>query len=113
MPAAYRQLENEPELNDLVSSPYDDLWDPVDRTTFANEEGRLEMKVLGLSELDNLEAPASGTDASNVSCPKCGYLAVLVAIEPAEPGYDGRTFRCSSCGHQVAMTVKIKNGSQS
>jgi ribosomal protein S27AE len=71
------------------------------------------MKASGLSKLYNLEAPSSGTAVSNVSCPKCGCTAVLSAIEPAEPGYDKRTFRCSSCGHQVTMTVKIENGAKS
>jgi ribosomal protein L37E len=66
------------------------------------------MKALALSE-----APASGTDVSHVSCPKCGCAAVLATIEPDEPGYDERTFRCSSCGHRVTMIVKIKNGSHS
>jgi ribosomal protein S27AE len=71
------------------------------------------MKALGLSKLDYLEAPSSGTEVFHVSCPKCGSIAVLAAIEPAEPGYDKRTFRCSSCGHQVTMTVKIENGAKS
>jgi ribosomal protein S27AE len=71
------------------------------------------MKARGFSKLDNLEAPSSGTEASHVSCPKCGCIAVLAAIEPAEPGYDKRTFRCSSCGQQVTMTARIENRLQS
>jgi DNA-directed RNA polymerase subunit RPC12/RpoP len=71
------------------------------------------MQALGLSKLDNLKAPSSGREVSHVSCPKCGSIAVLAAIEPAEPGYDKRTFRCSSCGHRITMTVRIENRSHS
>jgi rubredoxin len=60
-------------------------------------------------------APSSGMTPidSNAPCPECGGVAVLAAIEPDEPGFDKRTFRCSSCGHQVTTTVKVENGEQS
>ena len=67
------------------------------------------MKALGLSTLDNLEAPS---EVFHMPCPNCGGVAVLAAIEPVEPNVDRRTFRCSSCGHQVTTIVKIKNGSR-
>jgi predicted RNA-binding Zn-ribbon protein involved in translation (DUF1610 family) len=71
------------------------------------------MTVLDFSTFGNLEAPSSGTEAFRVPCPKCGGVAVLVAIEPAESGFDKRTFRCSSCGHHVTTIVKVKNASRS
>lgn len=30
-------------------------------------------------------------------CTKCGVKMVLARIEPAEPGYDLRTFECTKC----------------
>lgn len=70
------------------------------------------MKVLGLSTFENLEAPSFGTEVCHMPCPNCGGVAVLAAIEPAEPNVDRRTFRCSSCGHHVTRIVKVKNGSR-
>jgi hypothetical protein len=32
---------------------------------------------------------------------------MLSCIEPAQPGFDRRTFRCAVCGYQHGVTVKI------
>jgi hypothetical protein len=40
------------------------------------------------------------------SCPKCGAKMWLVGIEPAEPGYDLRTFECAPC--EVATAERVK-----
>jgi len=33
----------------------------------------------------------------------------LSCIEPADPGYDKRTFRCATCGYQHFITIKIES----
>jgi predicted RNA-binding Zn-ribbon protein involved in translation (DUF1610 family) len=42
-------------------------------------------------------------------CPDCGGTMMLSCIEPAQPGYDRRTFRCAVCGYQHGVTVKIES----
>ena len=46
-------------------------------------------RVLTLSRDRLMEAP----------CTKCGAKMVLARIEPAEPGYDLRTFECTKCNN--------------
>jgi hypothetical protein len=36
---AYRQFENEPTLNDLVSGPYGEFWDPMKHCTSNQRKG--------------------------------------------------------------------------
>jgi hypothetical protein len=41
-------------------------------------------------------------------CPVCEVPMVLFLIEPAEPGYDNRTFKCAACGGTDAIKVKVE-----
>jgi transcription elongation factor Elf1 len=34
----------------------------------------------------------------------------LFTIEPAQPGYDKRSFKCTACGHEDSIIVKVENG---
>jgi hypothetical protein len=40
-------------------------------------------------------------------CPDCGRDIGLVAIEPAAPGHDLRTFECAGCGYLTLAPTKI------
>lgn len=42
-------------------------------------------------------------------CPDCGGRMVLSCIEPADPGYDKRSFTCTVCGLRDSITVKIES----
>lgn len=41
-------------------------------------------------------------------CPLCAGRMVLSCIEPTEPGYHKRSFRCAVCGLLDSITVKIE-----
>jgi hypothetical protein len=41
-------------------------------------------------------------------CPKCGAHLALARIEPAQPGYDLRTFECRECGHSETKVSPIE-----
>jgi hypothetical protein len=41
-------------------------------------------------------------------CTKCNSRMILTRIEPAEPGYDLRTFQCSACASQDQYMVKYQ-----
>jgi hypothetical protein len=41
------------------------------------------------------------------SCANCGKPMRLSCIEPAEPGFDVRTFECEKCNHTVKFAVSI------
>ena len=41
-------------------------------------------------------------------CPKCKQPMRLGLIEPAEPGYEKRTYECAACGHSEIRTVKYR-----
>jgi hypothetical protein len=49
---------------------------------------------------------------SNLSCPKCGQLMRLVAIEPSasEQGADKITYKCDACNHEEKHVRKVGNG---
>jgi DNA-directed RNA polymerase subunit RPC12/RpoP len=40
-------------------------------------------------------------------CAKCGKPMRLSCIEPAEAGFDVRTFECEKCNHKVKFAVSI------
>jgi hypothetical protein len=42
------------------------------------------------------------------SCPECSAKMFLVGIEPAEPGHDLRTFKCTAC--EITTTEKVRYG---
>ena len=42
-------------------------------------------------------------------CPDCCGPTTLYYIEPADPGYDNRLFRCVACGRYNRVTVKIES----
>jgi hypothetical protein len=42
-------------------------------------------------------------------CPDCGGTMTLSCIEPADPGYDKRLFRCAACGYADYVRVKIES----
>jgi hypothetical protein len=52
---------------------------------------------------------------SNLSCPKCGQLMRLVAIEPAPSvqGADQITYQCGACNHEEKHVRKVGNGYRS
>jgi rubredoxin len=41
-------------------------------------------------------------------CPDCGQDIDLVAIEPAAPGHDLRTFECAGCGYSRDVDFQIR-----
>jgi hypothetical protein len=45
---------------------------------------------------------------SQPTCPKCWALMWLTRIDPDEPGYDKRTFKCVECELTVTETVKYR-----
>jgi hypothetical protein len=49
----------------------------------------------------------SVADIGVISCVKCGKPMKLSCIEPAEPGFDVRTFECEKCNHTVKFAVSI------
>jgi DNA-directed RNA polymerase subunit RPC12/RpoP len=38
-------------------------------------------------------------------CRQCGKPEWLIRIEPAEPGYEKRTYECPECGQKQSMLV--------
>ena len=42
------------------------------------------------------------------ACPDCGQDIDLVAIEPAAPGHDLRTFECAGCGYSRDVDFQIR-----
>jgi hypothetical protein len=42
-------------------------------------------------------------------CPDCCGPTTLYYIEPADPGYDNRLFRCVACGCYNRVIVKIES----
>jgi hypothetical protein len=49
----------------------------------------------------------SVADIGVFSCVKCAKPMKLSCIEPAEPGFDMRTFECEKCHHTVKFAVSI------
>ena len=49
----------------------------------------------------------SVADIGVFSCVKCGKPMRLSCIEPAEPGFDVRTFECEKCNHTAKFAVSI------
>jgi ssDNA-binding Zn-finger/Zn-ribbon topoisomerase 1 len=43
-------------------------------------------------------------------CPNCGGMMRLFTIEPTQPGYDKRSFKCTACAHEDSIIVKVENG---
>jgi hypothetical protein len=41
-------------------------------------------------------------------CPYCGAPTTLSSIEPAEPGYDRRSFRCTACRRAHSIKTKVE-----
>jgi len=44
-------------------------------------------------------------------CTKCGAKMALARIEPAKPGYDLRTFECTSCNNADQYIVESETSS--
>jgi transposase-like protein len=42
------------------------------------------------------------------NCPICGKQTSLARVEPAERGFDTRSFNCAKCGNELNLTVKLK-----
>jgi len=54
-------------------------------------------------------APSSLTRIyDHPNCPICGEKTSLARIEPAERGFDIRSFNCAKCGSELNLTVKLK-----
>jgi hypothetical protein len=49
----------------------------------------------------------SVADIGVFSCVKCGKPMRLSRSEPAEPGFDVRTFECEKCNSTVKFAVSI------
>jgi hypothetical protein len=43
-------------------------------------------------------------------CPSCGGPMMLSCIEPADPGYEKRSFSCAACRYQYGVTFRIQGG---
>lgn len=43
-------------------------------------------------------------------CPSCGGPMMLSCIEPADPGYEKRSFSCAACRYQYGVTFRIDGG---
>jgi hypothetical protein len=41
-------------------------------------------------------------------CPICGGPTMLTCIEPADPGYEKRSFSCAACRYQYGVTFGIE-----
>ncbi len=41
-------------------------------------------------------------------CPQCRAPLRLALIEPEEPDYDKRMYKCASCGYSETKTVKYR-----
>jgi hypothetical protein len=41
-------------------------------------------------------------------CPCCGGPMMLSCIEPADPGYEKRSFSCAACWYQYSVTFSIE-----
>ena len=46
-------------------------------------------------------------EAAPSPCTKCGAPVMLARIEPAKPGFDLRTFECSSCNNVDQYIVEF------
>jgi hypothetical protein len=49
----------------------------------------------------------SVADIGVFPCTKCGKPMRLSSIEPAEPGFDVRTFECEKCNQTLKFAVSI------
>lgn len=41
-------------------------------------------------------------------CPNCDGPMILSCIEPADPGYEKRSFSCAACRYQYSVTFGIE-----
>lgn len=60
-----------------------------------------------MSEFDCLLNDRSQTVAQPF-CPLCGFVMLLVLIEPYKTDYDSRTFECRECDYRKTVIVKYK-----
>ena len=50
----------------------------------------------------------AGLMLSQPVCPQCWARMWLTQIEPDEPGYDKRTFKCNQCEFTISETVRYR-----
>jgi hypothetical protein len=42
-------------------------------------------------------------------CPDCGGTMILFCIEPAEPAYEKRKFKCAECRYEDSLKVRTES----
>jgi hypothetical protein len=58
--------------------------------------------------LSETPPPPQARETFGPDCIKCGSTLRLVLVEPTEPKYEKRMYRCDKCGHLETRTLKLR-----